>query len=121
MTEVGPELSQTTETPWWTPAPEAEPAAPAVFEPAAEQLHTPDESVTGGAFFSGDTRFFSLNRALQIIANQKLTGTLKLFWENAPVELLVQNGQIMFATSRDTELYCPEAPVTLSHVDARPD
>jgi DNA-binding response OmpR family regulator len=118
VSEVGPEISQTPETPWWTPAPEPEPAAPAVFERAADQLHTPDESVTGGALFSGDTRFFSLNRALQIIANQKLTGTLKLFWENAPVELLVQNGQIIFATSRDTELYCPEAPVTLSHVDA---
>ena len=116
--EVGPEISPTPETPWWTPAPAPEPAAPAVFEPAAEQFHTPDESITGGEFFSGDTRFFSLNRALQIIADQKLTGTLRLFWENAPVELLVQNGQIMFATCRDAELYCPEAPVTLSNVDA---
>jgi DNA-binding response OmpR family regulator len=118
VSEVGPEIIPTPETPWWTPAPAPEPAAPAVFEPAAEQLHTPDESITGGEFFSGDTRFFSLNRALQIIADQKLTGTLRLFWENSPVELLVQNGQIMFATCRDAELYCPEAPVTLSNVDA---
>lgn len=133
-TEVGPEVSQaseTTETPWWT-APAAQtseaPAmphamaampheAPAMFEPAAHETSGPDESVTGGMIFCGDTSFFSLNRALQVIANQKLTGTLRLFWDRSPVELLVQNGQILLATSRDPELYSPEAPVTLSNVD----
>jgi DNA-binding response OmpR family regulator len=116
-----PEVTQAAETPWWTPAPSPLPAqeiaAPAVFEPAAEQQSVPDESLTSGVFFCGDTRFFSLNRALQIIADQKLTGTLSLFSDKAPIELLVQNGQIQFATSRDPELYCPEAPVTLSNVD----
>ena len=119
VSEVGPDVTQTPETPWWTPAPTADvPAAtPAAFEPAAEQSHIPDESLTGGAYFCGDTRFFSLNRALQIIATQKLTGTLRFFWDKQPVELLAQNGQVLFATSRDPELYCPEAPVTLSNVD----
>ncbi|HLW34838.1 MAG TPA: DUF4388 domain-containing protein, partial [Chthoniobacterales bacterium] len=138
MTEVGPEVSQAPETPWWTPAPTAqthepatafeEPAhetrvfeAPAhettMFEPAAQETQGPDESVTGGMLFCGDTGFFSLNRALQVIANQKLTGTLRLFGDKAPVDLLVQSGQILFATSRDPELYLPEAPVTLSNVD----
>ncbi|HEV3391916.1 MAG TPA: response regulator [Chthoniobacterales bacterium] len=116
-----PETPQPAEAPWWTPAPSPLPAqeaaAPAAFEPAAEQQPVPDESLTSGVFFCGDTRFFSLNRALQIIANQKLTGTLSLFWEKSPVELLFQDGQIQFATSRDPELYCPEAPVTLSNVD----
>jgi DNA-binding response OmpR family regulator len=117
--EVGPEITRTEEAPWWTPAPATDvPAAtPAAFEPAAEQYYIPDESLTGGAYFCGDTRFFSLNRALQIIATQKLTGTLRLFWDKQPVELLTQNGQVVFATSRDLELYCPEAPVTLSNVD----
>lgn len=116
--EVGPNIAQPTEaeTPWWTPAPEA--AAPSTFEPVAEQSFTPDESVTSGILFCGDTRFFSLNRALQIIATQKLIGTARFFWDKSPVEVLVQNGQILFATSRDPELYCPEAPVTLSNVDA---
>ena len=114
--EVGPEVRQTAETPWWTPAPEV--AAPATFEPAVEQYYGPDESVTGGMLFCGDTRFFSLNRALQVIATQKLTGTARFFWEKSPVDLLVQNGQVLFATSQDPELYCPEAPVTLSNVDA---
>ena len=112
--EVGTESPDTTETPWWTPAPTPEPA---VFEPAAEHAPAPDESATGGVLFSGDTGFFTLNRALQVIATEKLTGTLNLFWDKSPIELLVQNGQILFATSRDPELYCPEAPVTLSNVD----
>ena len=118
--EVGPEITQGQETPWWTPAPATDmptAATPAAFEPAAEQSYVPDESLTGDAYFCGDTRFFSLNRALQIIATQKLTGTLRFFWDKQPVELLTQNGQVLFATSRDPEMYCPEAPVTLSNVD----
>ena len=118
--EVGPEITQTQETPWWTPAPANDmptAATPAAFEPAAEQSYVPDESLTGGAYFCGDTRFFSLNRALQIIATQKLTGTLRFFWDKQPVDLLTQNGQVLFATSSDPDLYCPEAPVTLSNVD----
>ena len=118
--EVGPEITQTQETPWWTPAPANDmptAATPAAFEPAAEQSYVPDESLTGGAYFCGDTRFFSLNRALQIIATQKLTGTLRFFWDKQPVDLLTQNGQVLFATSNDPDLYCPEAPVTLSNVD----
>src|SRR5947207_551045 len=119
VSEVGPEITQTPETPWWTPAPTTDVplATPAAFEPAAEQYYIPDESLTGGAYFCGDTRFFSINRALQIIASQKLTGTLRFFWDKQPVELLAQNGQVLFATSRDPELYCPEAPVTLSNID----
>src|SRR5437899_3408999 len=118
--EVGPEITQTEETPWWTPAPATDMptvATPAAFEPAAEQSYVPDESLTGDAYFCGDTRFFSLNRALQIIATQKLTGTLRFFWDKQPVELWTQSGQVLFATSRDSEVYCPEAPVTLSNVD----
>src|SRR5438067_2496020 len=119
--EVGPEITPTPETPWWTPAPATDvPAAtPAAFEPAAEQDYIPDESITGGVYFCGDTRFFSLNRALQIVATQKLTGTLRFFWDKQPVELLTQNGQVLLATSYDPELYCPETPVTLS--DINPD
>ena len=58
-----------------------------------------------------------MNRALQIIATQKLTGTLRFFWDKQPVELLTQNGQVLLATSYDPELYCPETPVTLSDID----
>jgi len=121
VTEAAPEVKQTEEAEWWTPAPAVEPPAPtpATFEPAAEEYYMPDESVTGGAYFCGDTRFFSLNRALQIVANQKLTGTLRFFWNKQPVELFSQEGELLLATTRDTELYCPETPETLG--DVAPD
>ena len=70
-----------------------------------------------GAYFCGDTSFFSLNWALHAIANQKLTGTLRSFWNSEPVELLARDGQIVLATTRDPELYCPEAPITLVNID----
>ena len=47
---------------------------------AGHQINLPDESVTGEAYFCGDTRFFSLNWALQTIGDSKLTGTLRSFW-----------------------------------------
>src|SRR5256886_799998 len=118
VSEVGPEVPQTEEAPWWTPAPSTNvPAAtPAAFEPAAEQHYVPDESNTGGGYFFGDTRFFSINRAFQIIADQKLTGTLRFFWESQPVDLVTQSGLVLLATTNDPELYCSEAPVVVSNV-----
>src|SRR2546423_3332075 len=81
VSEVGPEITQTPETPWWTPAPTTDVplATPAAFEPAAEQYYIPDESLTGGAYFCGDKRFFSLKRALAIIATPKIAGTLRIY------------------------------------------
>src|ERR1700704_2042913 len=86
---------------------------------AIEEANLPDESVTGGAYFCGDTSFFSLNWALQTIAKEKLTGTLRSFWNKEPVELLAHEGRIGLVTTRDPELYCPEAPITLVNVDAQ--
>ena len=123
VSEVGSELPQTEtpeETPWWTPAPSSHvpAAAPApAFEPEPENYHVPDESLTGGLYFCGDTRFFPLNRALQIIAQQKLTGTLRLFSEKLAVDLLTQNGMVLLATSNDADLYCSESPIALSNID----
>ena len=72
---------------------------------------------TGGAFFCGDTSFFSLNWALHTIAKQKLTGTFRAYWNKEPVELLARTGQILLVTTRDPELYCAEAPITLVNID----
>jgi hypothetical protein len=73
--------------------------------------------VNTNAFFCGDTSFFSLNWALHAIADQKLTGTLRAFWDKDPVELLARDGQIVLVTTHDPELYCPEAPITLVNID----
>jgi DNA-binding response OmpR family regulator len=85
---------------------------------AVEENNLPNESVTGGAYFCGDTSFFSLNWALQTIAKEKLTGTLRLFWHQEPVELLAQEGRMVLVTTPDPEAYCSEAPITLVNVDA---
>lgn len=84
-----------------------------VEEPIIPAAPLPD----GGSFFSGDTSFFSLHWALQTIAREKLTGTMRCFWDKATVELLARNGRIVLATTRDPELYCSEAPITLVNVD----
>lgn len=108
--EAGPASGQPTEAPWWN-----EPARGAGGAPAAD---LPDESVTSGAYFCGDTGFFSLNWALQTIAKEKLTGVLRSFWHKDPVDLLTQNGEIVLATTRNPDLYCPETPITLVNLDA---
>jgi len=121
-------ISQNTPVPQSTPVsqpawPEAQPAASvSSFEaPSTSQPIEPrDEEPlpVNGAFFSGDTTFFSLNGALHTIGKEKLTGTLRAFWNQEPVELLARNGEIILVTTRDPQLYCPEAPITLVNVDA---
>jgi len=115
---------------WWsapvspsTAWPESQPAAPtSAFEsPSTSQpSDTPAEAPlpVNGAFFSGDTSFFSLNGALHTIGKEKLTGILRAFWNKEAIELLAGNGEIILVTTKDPQLYCPEAPITLVNVDA---
>lgn len=114
---------------WWS-APVSQPAWPesqpststfAFESPSASQsteARNEESLPVNGAFFSGDTSFFSLNGALQTIGKEKLTGTLRAFWNKETVELLARNGEIILVTTRDPQLYCPEAPITLVNVDA---
>ena len=109
---------------WWS-APvtgstwEQQPAsAPSSFQSFPEPAASEERLPVNGAFFSGDTSFFSLNGALHTIGKEKLTGTLRTFWNKANVDLLARNGAIVLVTTRDPVLYCPEAPITLVNVDA---
>jgi DNA-binding response OmpR family regulator len=114
---------------WWS-APVSQPAwpesQPATSTSAFESPSAPQSTEAwnegslpvDGAFFSGDTSFFSLNGALQTIGKEKLTGTLRAFWNKETVELLARNGEIILVTTRDPQLYCPAAPITLVNVDA---
>jgi hypothetical protein len=138
MQPAEPAPTQSEEEWWSTPEPEPawsglEPFTPSAdvdqtpatdFQPidesasAMEEANLPNESVTGGAYFCGDTRFFSLNWALQTIAKGKLTGSLRSFWNKEPVDLLAKDGLVILVTTRDPEVYCPEAPITLVNVDS---
>ncbi|MGI9088383.1 MAG: response regulator [Chthoniobacterales bacterium] len=116
---------------WWSAAPSPTAWAPEPTpvednfisppeEAAAEPAFQSNESLpplNGGAYFCGDTSFFSLNWALHAIGSQKLTGTLRCFWDKEPVDLLARNGQIILVTTRDPELYCAEAPITLVNIE----
>ncbi|MFL6543012.1 MAG: response regulator [Chthoniobacterales bacterium] len=98
-------------------------AAPSpAFQPDAQPqfVAAPAEPipVSDRTFFCGDSTFFSLHWALQSIGRQRLTGTLRCLWDNATVELLARNGEIVLVTTRDPDLYCAEAPITLVNVDA---
>jgi DNA-binding response OmpR family regulator len=111
------------------PEPAAEPA-PAEVAPEPAPVSTPPPvatpavseieplPVTGDTFFCGDTSFFSLHWALNTVGQRQLTGVLRFFWENAAMELFARNGHILLVTTRNPELYCPEAPITLVNVDA---
>src|SRR5205085_11153084 len=93
-------------------------SAPSSFQSSPGPAASEDRLPVNGAFFSGDTSFFSLNGALHTIGKEKLTGTLRTFWNKVNVDLLARNGAIVLVTTRDPVLYCPEAPITLVNVDA---
>lgn len=97
---------------------EPEPPSPWIAEPPPAAAAPEPLPVSDRTFFSGDSTFFSLHWALQTIRSQRLTGTLRCLWDKAPVELLARNGEIVLVTTRDAELYCAEAPITLVNVDA---
>ena len=104
---------------WWTaPQPRATDwAKPAACAPTTE-VDPPKESGTADVYFCGHTSLFPLNRALQAITKEKLTGSLRSFWDQEPIDLLARNGEIIFVTTRDSVLYCAETPAVLANVDA---
>jgi hypothetical protein len=102
---------------WWSAPPVADWTQPATTTPATD-ADLPKESSTADVYFCGHASFFSLNQALQAIAKEKLTGSLRSFWDQEPIDLLTQNGAIFFATTRDPELYCQETPADLANVEA---
>ena len=73
----------------------------------------------GGAYFCGDSSFFSLHWALQTIAREKLTGTLRAFWAPRLRRVACADGRVRsyWSRRRNPSLYCEEAPVTLLNVE----
>ena len=102
---------------WWSMSHQATDwGEPATSDPPKDV--TPSkEPRTADVYFCGHTTFFPLNRALQTISKEKLTGLLRAFWDQEPIDLLVRDGEITFVTIRDPELYCPETPAFLAGVD----
>jgi hypothetical protein len=102
---------------WWSASQQAgDWADPASSDPA-DDVTPSKEPRTADVYFCGHTTFFPLNRALQAISKEKLTGLLRSFWEQEPIDLLARDGEIIFVSTRDTELYCPETPAPLADLD----
>jgi hypothetical protein len=102
---------------WWSASQQAADwGEPATSDPP-EDVTPSKEPRTADVYFCGRTSFFPLNRALQAISKEKLTGLLRSFWEQEAIDLLARDGEIIFVTTRDPELYCPETPTILANVD----
>src|SRR5260370_28011816 len=83
-TSEGPGKSQD----WWSSSPSTSDWA----QPAPNDETSADdvskESTTAHVHLCCQTRFFPLNRALQAIGKEKLSGSLRLFWDQEPIDLL---------------------------------
>src|SRR6266545_5607623 len=102
---------------WWSASQQAADwSEPATGDPPEDVIPS-KEPRTADVYFCGHTTFFPLNRALQAISKEKLTGLLRSFWDQEPIDLLARDGEIIFVTTRDPELYCPETPAFLAGVD----
>jgi hypothetical protein len=102
---------------WWSMSQQTvDWGEPATSDPP-EDVTPSKESRTADVYFCGHTTFFPLNRALQAISKEKLTGLLRSFWEQEPIDLLARDGEIILVTARDAELYCPETPALLAEID----
>ncbi len=68
----------------------------------------------GGIVFSGHTGFISLRQALAMAQGDRLTGVLRFQLGRQPVELWMNGGRFLFASTRNFHLYCGGSPVILS-------
>ncbi len=118
---IGPESEADTRvggSPIWSEASTAS-LSRAVNGGSPARHHGPqwDGGVTAPPYFVGDTSFFSLIRALRVIEREQLTGVLSFSWAKADVQLYAAEGKVMLVTTRDTNLYCAETPITLVNIE----
>src|SRR6266436_5440565 len=119
--EAVPEPAPSAETvqseDWWNATASAPDWEQPAAEPAPAEVIPRKELGMADVYFCGHTSLFPLSRALRAIANERLTGVLRAFWEQEPIELLARDGEIVFVTTRDPDLYCPGTPPILADTD----
>src|SRR5206468_10164745 len=102
---------------WWSASEPAADWGQSETEVTDTEVTPRKEPGTADVYFCGHTSLFPLVRALRAIAQERLTGVLRSFWEQEPIELLARDGEIVFVTTRDPELYCSNTPPSLADVD----
>ena len=68
----------------------------------------------GGVAFTGHTGVISLRQALHMAQGDRLTGVLRFQLGRNPIDLWMNAGRFIFATTRNFQLYCGGSPVILS-------
>jgi hypothetical protein len=102
---------------WWrASAPESDWAQPVAI-PTATETGQRKDSATADVYFCGRTNLLPLNLAIRAIGKENLTGVLRACWDQEAIEVLARDGEIVLATTRDPDLYCPETPEILRGVD----
>src|SRR5215469_12643709 len=102
---------------WWrSSAPESDWAQP-VSNAGSTEIGQRKEHGTADVYFCGRTNLFPLNLAIRAIGKDNLTGLLRACWDQEPIDVLARDGEIVLVTTRDPDLYCPEAPDALRGVD----
>src|SRR5215510_10034357 len=110
-----PEAFQSDE--WWSASPPTSDWAEPVADAAAAEITERKDSGTADVYFCGRTTLFPLNLAIRAIGIENLTGLLRACWQQEPIDVLTRDGEIVLATTRDPDLYCPEAPDVIRGVD----
>jgi len=117
MPEAGANVENVQSEEWWSASEPPPDWSPPVTEATDREVIPRKEPGTADVYFCGHTSLFPLSRALRAIAQERLTGLLRSFWEQEPIELLARDGEIVFVTTRDPGLYCSDTPPTLADVD----
>lgn len=112
---TGPEALQSDD--WWRASPPASDWAEPITDAATTEIAGLKDSGTADVYFCGRTNLFPLNLAIRAIGKENLTGLLRACWDQEPIDVLARDGEIVLATTRDPELYCPDSPSLLANVD----
>jgi hypothetical protein len=102
---------------WWRASAPASDWAEPVSEAPATEVAQRRESGTADIYFCGRTSLFPLNLAIRAIGKENLTGLLRASWDKEPVDVLARDGEIVLATTRDPDVYCPETSPILAQVN----
>ena len=114
-TGTSPEAFQSDD--WWRASPPVSDWAEPLMDAKATEPARAKDSGTTDVYFCGRTNLFPLNLAIRAIGKEHLTGFLRACWDQEPIDVLARDGEIVLATTRDPDLYCPDNPTILADVD----
>lgn len=104
---------------WWRASATESDWAQPVSNAAAMEVGQRKEAGTADVYFCGRTNLVPLNLAIRAIGKEDLTGVLRACWDQEPIDVFARDGEILLATTRDLDLYCPETPSILENVDPK--